>query len=91
MNKKELIDAIAKDVGCKKTEAKAMLESLINNIVKGLKQGKRIAIVDFGTFYVKKREARVARNPQKPDQIIKVPARKVPVFRPGKSLKEAVK
>lgn len=91
MNKKELIDAVAKDCGCKKSEAKAMAESLINNIVKSLKKKERVVIVGFGVFDVKHRKARVARNPQKPDQTVQVPARDVPVFRAGKNLKEAVR
>jgi DNA-binding protein HU-beta len=91
MNKKELIEAIAQDVGCKKSEAKAMTESFLNNITKALKKGERVVIVDFGVFSVKNRKARTARNPQKPDQIVKVPARKVPSFHAGKSLKDAVR
>ena len=50
MNKKELINAVAKDCGCKKSEAKAMTESLINNIIKSLKSKKRVVIVGFGVF-----------------------------------------
>lgn len=91
MNKKELIDAIAKDVGCKKSEAKAMTESFIDNVTKVLKKKDRVVIVGFGVFDVKHRKARIARNPQKPNQTVKVPARNVPVFRAGKSLKDAVK
>jgi DNA-binding protein HU-beta len=91
MNKKELIDAIAKDCRCKKSEAKAMTESLINNVVKSLVKKKRVVIVGFGVFDVKHRKARIARNPQKPNQTVRVPARNVPVFRAGKSLKDAVK
>ncbi len=91
MNKKELIDAVAKDCGCKKSEAKEMTESLINNIVKALKKGDRVVMVGFGVFDVKHRKARIARNPQKPNQTVRVPARKVPIFRAGKSLKDAVK
>ena len=91
MNKKELIDAVAKDCGCKKSEAKEMTESLINNIVKSLKKKDRVVIVGFGVFDVKHTKARIARNPQKPNQTVKVPARNVPVFRAGKNLKDAVK
>jgi len=91
MNKKELIDAIAKDVGCKKSEAKAMTESFIGNVTKALSKKKRVVIVGFGVFDVKHRKARIARNPQKPNQTVKVPARNVPAFRAGKTLKDAVK
>lgn len=91
MNKKELIDAIAEDVGCKKVDAKGMIESFMKNVTNSLKKKERVVIVGFGVFDVKHRKARVARNPQKPDQTVHVPARDVPVFRAGKSLKEAVK
>jgi DNA-binding protein HU-beta len=91
MNKKELIDAVAKDVGCQKSEAKAMTESLINNITKSLKKRDRVVIVDFGVFETRQRKARIARNPQKPNETVRVPAKIVPVFRAGKSLKDAVK
>jgi DNA-binding protein HU-beta len=91
MNKKELIDAVAKDCGCKKSEAKEVTESVINNIVKSLKKKERVVIVGFGVFDVKHRKARIARNPQKPSQTVKVPARNVPVFRAGKNLKDAVR
>jgi DNA-binding protein HU-beta len=91
MNKKELIDAVAKDCGCKKSEAKEVTESVINNIVKSLKKKDRVVIVGFGVFDVKHRKARIARNPQKPSQTVKVPARNVPVFRAGKNLKDAVR
>lgn len=91
MNKKDLIDAISEDVGCTKVDAKAMIESFVDNVTDSLTDGERVVLVGFGVFDVKHRKARVARNPQKPSETIKVPARDVPVFRPGKDLKEAVK
>ncbi len=91
MNKKDLIDAIAKDVGCKKVESKAMVESFVKNITHALKKKDRVVIVGFGVFGVKHRKARTARNPQKPYQTVKVPARDVPFFRPGKNLKKKIK
>jgi DNA-binding protein HU-beta len=91
MNKKELIDKIASDVGCKKKDAQAMVESFAKNIMNALKKKDRVVLVGFGVFDVKHRKARIARNPQNPKQTVKVPARNVPVFRPGKSLKKAVK
>lgn len=91
MNKRELVDAIAKDVGCTKKDAESMIESFVDNVTKSLKKKNRVVLVGFGVFDVKHRKARTARNPQKPEQTVRVPARDVPVFRPGKHLKEAVK
>jgi len=91
MNKKELIDMVVKDVGCKKKDAQDMVESLVKNITKALKKKDRVVLVGFGVFDVKYRKARIARNPQNPSKTVNVPARNVPVFRAGKSLKNAVR
>lgn len=91
MNKKELIDAISEDVDCKKKDAKSMIESFADNVTKSLKKKERVVLVGFGVFDVKHRKSRIARNPQKPSQTVRVPERDVPVFRAGKNLKEAVK
>ena len=59
-------------------------------ITESLVNGEKVQIVGFGSFEVKDRPERVARNPQAPDQEITIPASKAPVFKAGKSLKEAV-
>ncbi|MEW6685409.1 MAG: HU family DNA-binding protein [Candidatus Edwardsbacteria bacterium] len=89
MNKAELVDAISK-VTCTKSEAAAAVDAVIENITKALKKGDSVTLVGFGTFSVKKRAARVGRNPQTGKEI-KIPAKKVPVFKAGKELKLAVK
>lgn len=91
MNKKELIDLITKDVGCKKKDAQAMVESFAKYVTNALKKKERVVLVGFGVFDVKYRKARIARNPQNPSQTVNVPARNVAVFRPGKSLANAVR
>lgn len=83
MNKAELIDQIAKDADITKTQANEALDSFTNTVIKALKKGGRVTLVGFGTFSVSERSARNGRNPQT-GEVIKIKARKVPKFKPGK-------
>jgi len=89
MNKGELVDAVAKDAGISKAEAQAAVDSVVDNVTAALKQGSKVTLVGFGTFATSDRSAREGRNPQtgKP---IKIPAKKVAKFAPGKALKDAI-
>ena len=89
MNKSELIEAVAK-VTCTKKEAAVAIDATLAAIQKALKKGDAVTLVGFGTFGVKKRKARTGRNPQT-GKAIKIAAKKVPVFKAGKGLKDAVK
>ena len=89
MNKAQLIDEVAK-VACSKKEAELALGAIIAAIKKALKKGDAVTLVGFGTFGVSKRKARKGRNP-KTGEVIKIAAKKVPVFKAGKGLKDAVK
>jgi DNA-binding protein HU-beta len=89
MNKGDLIEAVAK-VTCTKKEAAVALDATLAAIQKALKKGEAVTLVGFGTFAVKKRKARIGRNPQTGKEI-KIAAKKVPVFKAGKGLKDAVK
>ena len=89
MNKSDLIEAVSKVTSTKK-EATAAVEAIIEAITKALKKKQTVTLPGFGTFTVVKRKARKGRNPQTGEEI-KIPAKKVPVFRPGKGLREAVK
>ncbi len=89
MNKAELIDAIAKDAGLTKADAKRALESFVGTTTKALKKGDRVALVGFGSFSVSKRAARKGRNPQTGSEI-KIAAKKVVKFKPGADLQKAV-
>ncbi|MFZ1035856.1 MAG: HU family DNA-binding protein [Smithella sp.] len=89
MNKTQLIDEVAK-VTCTKKEASSALDAALAAIKKALKKGDAVTLVGFGTFGVKKRKARVGRNPQT-GKVLKIAAKKVPVFKAGKGLKDAVK
>jgi len=89
MNKAQLIDEVAK-VTCSKKEASSAVDAALAAIKKALKKGDAVILVGFGTFGVKKRKARVGRNPQT-GKVLKIAAKKVPVFKAGKGLKDAVK
>lgn len=91
MNKAQLIDAIAKKANLTKADAKKALDAFIEATTETLKAGDKIALVGFGTFGVAERAARKGRNPQKPSQVIEIPAKKVVKFTVGSELKNAVK
>ncbi len=89
MNKTELIEHIAKQADISKAAAGRALEALVGGIRVALKKGNSVTLVGFGTFMVGKRAARTGRNPRT-GAAIKIKAAKVPKFRPGKDLKDAV-
>jgi DNA-binding protein HU-beta len=89
MNKSELINAIAEQANLSKADASRSLDALIKIIETTLKSGDSIALVGFGTFTVKERAERTGRNPQT-GQEITIAASRVPSFKPGKGLKDAV-
>ncbi|HOL66799.1 MAG TPA: HU family DNA-binding protein [bacterium] len=89
MNKADLVQAVA-GVVCGKKEAEAAVNTVLDSIKKALKKGEDVTLVGFGTFKVAKRKARTGRNP-KTGSTIKIPAKKVPVFKAGAALKAAVK
>lgn len=88
-NKSDLIEAIAKSADISKAAAGRALDATIEAITKSMKKGEDVSLVGFGTFYVGKRAARTGRNPQT-GAAIKIKAAKVPKFRAGKGLKDAV-
>ena len=89
VNKTELIEHIAKHADISKAAATRALESTIGAVKTTLKKGGSVSLVGFGTFAVGKRAARLGRNPRTGDAI-KIKAAKVPKFRPGKALKDAL-
>jgi DNA-binding protein HU-beta len=90
LNKPELVEEVAKTAALKKKDALAAVEAVLGAIKKVLKKDGKVQIVGFGTFEVRKRKARTGRNPRDPEQKIKIPATKIPVFRAGKDFKEIV-
>jgi DNA-binding protein HU-beta len=89
VNKSELIDAIADSADISKAAAGRALDATVEAVKKALKKGDMVTLVGFGSFYVGKRAARTGRNPRT-GEAIKIKAAKVPKFRAGKGLKDAI-
>jgi DNA-binding protein HU-beta len=89
MNRGEFVAAIAEQSGLTKADADRALEAMFKVVKKTLKSGDTVSLVGFGTFVVRKRAARTGRNPRTGDTI-KIKASKVPAFKAGKALKDAL-
>ena len=89
MNKSDLVNEVAKVVSTKK-QAREAVDCIFSTITKNLKKKKTATLIGFGTFRVVKRKARNGRNPQT-GEVIKIRAKKVPKFVPGKGLKDVVR
>jgi len=89
MSKQELVNYVAENTGLSKKDAEAALSSFVDGVKSALKKGDSVTLVGFGTFSVSHRNARTGRNPQT-GATIQISARKVPVFKAGKGLKETV-
>ncbi|MCX6756883.1 MAG: HU family DNA-binding protein [Candidatus Nomurabacteria bacterium] len=90
MNKAGLVEVVNATLGTTKVQAEAVVDTMIESIIKTLSKGDEVAIAGLGKFVVKHRKARDARNP-KTGETVKVPATKVPKFSAAKALKDAVK
>jgi DNA-binding protein HU-beta len=89
MTKAELVEAVAKSASIPKAAAEKAVGAFINTVSDALKQGDRVTLVGFGSFEVSQRQARTGRNPQTGKEI-NIAEAKVPKFRPGKALKDAI-
>lgn len=89
VGKKDLIDSIAEKGGLTKKKAEVVLNAFLDVVTENLSQGNAIRIIPFGSFEVKERAGRKGRNPKTGEEI-KIEARKVPVFKAGKGLKDVV-
>lgn len=90
MTKDEIITKIAKDANISKRAATDAVKCFFSSVTSSLKKGQKVSFVGFGTFSVTKRKARTGRNPQTGEPL-KIPAARVPKFKAGKTLKDAIK
>jgi DNA-binding protein HU-beta len=90
MTKEELVNRIAKEAKVTKVQANKAIHSFFDGVTNSLKRGRKVSFVGFGTFSVARRKARMGRNPQT-GAPIRIAASKVPKFKAGKQLREAVK
>jgi DNA-binding protein HU-beta len=89
MNKNELVAEVAAKTGLTKKDAEKAVLALVETVTEAVVKGDKVMLVGFGSFETKIREARIGRNP-KTKEAINVPATRVPVFKAGKALKDAV-
>ena len=89
MNKADVIDAVAESADISKAAAGRAVDAITDVIANALKQGDSVTMVGFGTFSIRERAARTGRNPRTGEPI-QIKASKLPVFKPGKGLKDAV-
>ncbi|PTM56701.1 HU family DNA-binding protein [Desmospora activa] len=89
MNKSQLIERVAETTGKTKKESTHLVETVLGTISEALRNGEKVSLIGFGNFEVRERAARTGRNPQTGEEI-QIEASRVPAFKPGKQLKEAV-
>ncbi len=90
MTKEELVNKISRDAKVTKSQANKAINTFFDGVTSSLKRGRKVSFVGFGTFSVARRKARMGRNPQT-GAPIRIAASKVPKFKAGKQLRDAVK
>ena len=90
MNKAQLVEQVAKKLDISKAKANVAVNTVFDSVKASLKKGQKVQLVGFGSFLVRKRKARIGRNPST-GEAIKIAAKKVPAFSAGAELKKAVK
>ncbi|OGY45035.1 MAG: DNA-binding protein [Candidatus Buchananbacteria bacterium RIFCSPHIGHO2_01_FULL_39_14] len=91
MNKAELIEAISQKVGVSKKEVEDVVDAITKMITDKIKEGQEVTLTGFGAFSARTRKGRTGVNPRNPQEKIEIPSVKVPKFKAGKNLKEALK
>jgi len=90
VNKQELVASISDKTGFTRKDSERALNAFIESVEQELEKGERVQLVGFGTFEVRERKARKGRNPQRPNEVIDIPAGRVPTFKAGKGFKEII-
>ena len=89
MNKAELISAVAEKTGLSKKDSEKAINATFDTITVAMEAGEKVQLVGFGAFDIKERASRIGRNPKTKEEI-EIPASRVPVFKAGKALKDAI-
>lgn len=89
MNKTELIDAVSAKSGLTKADTDRAFKAMVETVMETLAKGEQVSLIGFGTFLVRERQARTGRNPRT-NEAIEIAAAKIPAFKAGKALKDAV-
>src|SRR5512140_3683500 len=88
--KADLVDEVARAAALTRKQAEAVVEAVFDGIIVSLQEGQKIELRGFGSFKIRQRGARLARNPKKSGVKVMVPPKRVPYFKPGKKLKELI-
>lgn len=90
MTKRDLVMRIADETGLIQQDVYAVIQKSLDYIVEALEQGDTVEFRNFGVFEVRERKQRIGRNPNKPENVVTIPARKVVKFKPGKIMREKI-
>lgn len=90
MTKRDLVVRIADETGLIQQDVFAVIQKTLDYIVESLSKGENIEFRNFGVFEVRERKQRIGRNPNRPEQVVTIPARKVVKFKPGKIMKKII-
>ena len=90
MTKRDLVMRIAKETDLTQQEVYEVIQKTLDYIIEALEQGDTVEFRNFGVFEVRQRKQRIGRNPNKPEDIVTIPARKVVKFKPGKIMREKI-
>jgi nucleoid DNA-binding protein len=90
MTKRDLVVRISEETGLIQQDVYAVIQKTLDYIVEALQKGENIEFRNFGVFEVRKRKQRIGRNPNRPEQVVTIPERKVVKFKPGKIMKQII-
>ena len=90
MTKRDLVMRIANETGLVQMEVYSVIQKTLDYIVEALDEGENVEFRNFGVFEVRERKQRIGRNPNKPEDVVTIPARKVVKFKPGKVMREKI-
>jgi len=88
LTKRDLVTQISKETGITQLDVYSVIQKALDGIIDALKDGKHVEFREFGVFEITERKARVGRNPNKPEDVVHIPARKVVKFKPGKRMRQ---
>ncbi len=88
LTKRDLVTQISKETGITQLDVYSVIQKALDGIIDALKCGKHVEFREFGVFEITARKARIGRNPNKPEDVVQIPARKVVKFKPGKRMRQ---
>ncbi|HNX35204.1 MAG TPA: HU family DNA-binding protein [Kiritimatiellia bacterium] len=88
LTKRDLVTRISKETGITQLDVFSIVQKTLDGIIDALESGKHVEFREFGVFEITERKARIGRNPNKPEDIVQIPVRKVVKFKPGKRMRE---